>query len=400
MTSEKIWLVSVGAGWQQISGIKKAKNLGISVLAIDANGNAPGLKFADYYLVEDIFNFKKIINAIKNLGIIPNGVLSFISDAGMMCSAKIREEFDLIGPRTKTTQVLLNKNLQRKILQAEYPNLNPKWLLCNDENEAIKSLNEFESHIIIKPSDSAGSRAVSKTTISNKSNLKFIREAFKTSRSNTILIEEFIEGKELSVETFTKNNETKVIAISERILKGRVTANQIISYVPNNNQKDLIICTVSKVLKSFGYINGPAHIEMFIDKKGEIKIVEVAGRGGGFKIFDTLVPLVSGYDTMEASILQALGKNFQFPLQIRTKNFVVITYIQSSNGIVKSIEGFDNINYCDGIIAESFKKIGEKTKSSTNDADRLGYILSYDKNKEIAYKKNSVALKKINYQIL
>ena len=62
-------------------------------------------------------------------------------------------------------------------------------------------------------------------------------------------------------------------------------------------------------------------------------------------------------------------------------------------------KGFDSANTLDGVIAESLVKGGERTISSSNDRDRLGYVLSYAKNRKKALNQNNRALKDIEFQI-
>ena len=126
-----------------------------------------------------------------------------------------------------------------------------------------------------------------------------------------------------------------------------------------------------------GYKNGPCHSEVIVMDNDEIGVVEIAARGGGFIVFNDLVPKVSGVNISKLTILQAAGKKSS--INVVENNHVILRFILPREGKIKSISGFEKINNISGLIAASFVEEGDFVNAVSSDGDRLGYILSYGK---------------------
>ena len=130
---------------------------------------------------------------------------------------------------------------------------------------------------------------------------------------------------------------------------------------------------------------------------GSCGLVEVAGRGGGFMVFDEFVPQVSGVNIARFTALQAVG----IPLDAINifKKSAVLRFFPSRPGIVKSISGFDEANLIHGVQAASFVQIGHRQHLALADGDRLGYILSCSDSPQQAQKLADKAEKLIKFHI-
>ena len=104
-------------------------------------------------------------------------------------------------------------------------------------------------------------------------------------------------------------------------------------------------------------------------------MVEVAGRGGGFMVFDGLVPKISGVNIARLTALQAVG----LPVGEVTnwQKSAVLRFFPSRPGVLRNISGFHRANLINGVEAAPFAKVGDRFHQATIDGDRLGYILSY-----------------------
>ena len=87
--------------------------------------------------------------------------------------------------------------------------------------------------------------------------------------------------------------------------------------------------------------------EVIVMEDGNIGIVEIGARGGGFLVFNKFVPLVSGIDITELTIQQSTGTSFKLD---KVKNSAgILKFILPKKGKIKSIKGFENLNKIDGI---------------------------------------------------
>lgn len=381
------WLVSVTAGTIQCHGILEAKKIGLKVLSIDEDSNAKGFNISDKIINLSLSNTDEILKIIKDMNLNIVGTVSLCSDAGLILCGKIREYFNLPGEKVNTYKKFINKGVFRTILSKNLIT-NPHWVLVSNQSDARSYIDKFNFPLIIKPTESSGSRGVSKINSKTQNNLDLlITKAFQYSKNNEVIIESYMDGYECTVETFTDKGITTILAITEK-LKVDNTDGLIASELRTFNKESRIYNEISiliiKVIKIMGFNYGPCHSEVIIMKSGKIGIVEIGARGGGFLVFNSLVPLISGINIAKLTILQSVG--IEIKIGEVEKNHAILKFIIPKNGRIKSISGFDKINEIEGLSAQSFVKIGDTVKFSESDGDRLGYILSSAKSYEQAEK--------------
>lgn len=374
----KPWLVVISAGRWQVSGIHAAIKQGVRVLALDGDPNAEGLKIATKSVVVDIKNPDAVLSSIKSVEIIPNGVVSFASEVGMMSAAAVREYYNLTGPSINLTRLLTNKAYQRELWDKKGV-YGPKWAVITSLAMAKNCIKDFEIPCIVKPVDSSGSRGV--TRVDNLEDFEdAILRALKSSISNTVLIESFLEGNEFTVETFGDGKKIHVLAVTEKkkLLESKgVVAKEL--YTVSN---DLIAKNISdaavKAIEALNYYSGPGHTEIIVDKNNNPGLVEVAGRGGGFMVFEGMVKKVTGFDIVTATVMQSIGVEVQ--VNIEKKRSSVLRFISSKKGRVGKISGFKEANSIQNVDAGVLVSPGQLVNNVHGDGDRLAYILSVGKN--------------------
>ena len=367
------WLVAISAGRWQKSGIRLAVAAGIQVLALDNDKAAEGFAEATKGVVVDIKDPQAVLAAVESAGIIPAGVVSFASEVGMTAAALLREYYDLVGLNRETTIALSNKVRQREIWQMSGID-GPKWLKFNTSSEAKQNIEKIGYPCIVKPSDSAGSRGVTK--LDSKEGLDdAVQSALCHSDTETALVESFMSGTEYTVETFGDGKIIHVLAVTEKVKVSKVATVARELKTPESSVKvDTIADIAVKALCALNYMSGPGHIEVIMNDEGQVGLVEAAGRGGGFMVFERLVEKASGFDIVSATALQAIG--WDIPKIINKDRSVVLRFFPSRKGIVTKIEGFDDANQISGVEAEAFVTIGQQINDVKGDGDRLGYILS------------------------
>ena len=376
------WLISICAGWQQKQSLLNAKHLGIKVIAFDADINAPCKSIVDLFFPIDVHDSKAIIKKIEQLQITPVVAVSFISDLGMQTAGIINDYFKTDGMSKELADKLTNKKLQRTCWES-LSMFNPKWRCIKDLSvpKVERLLNQFSGPVMIKPIDAAGSRGVFKINKPSVNDVPLLKEALKFSKKHEIIIEEYIDGREFSVESFWRDGECEILAISERFVLHDKTASTIISTVFPSEIENIIIDATIKANLALGVRYGLTHTELILDKENKPFLLETAGRGGGFYVFDELVHKVTGIDYSKVYI-GLLMKQEPIDQTIERKRSAAIKYLPSELGTVKSISGFSEANQLAGVKAECFIKEGDSTRACTNDADRVGYILVHGESRK------------------
>lgn len=369
------WLVSVCAGRWQRDGILRARRAGLKVIALDGDPAAPGLAEADRRITVDIRDPQAVVAAVESSGIRPSGAIAFVAEAGMLAAAALRERFDLPGPGVSLTRSLTNKAEQRKAwLAAGVPG--PRWELARTAAEAKASLARIGLPAIVKPVDSAGSRGVTKIESLDQFAAAALN-AFAASRSGLILIESYMNGEEFTVETFASGGKTTVLAVTEKIKvpgTGGTVAMELATPDRPKSEVDAVSDAAVLALKALDYTDGPGHTEVILGPQGP-GLVESAGRGGGFMVFEGLIPRASGFDAATACALQAVGLVPPVPTN-GPRRAVVLRFFPSRRGVVRAVEGLDQANALPGVEAGAFVAVGDRVGQARSDGDRLGYILS------------------------
>jgi biotin carboxylase len=376
------WLISICAGWQQKQSLLNAKSLDIKIIAFDIDANAPCKSIVDIFFPIDIFDTSSIIEKIECLGIKTIGAVSFISDLGMKTAGILNDYFKTGGLTEELANKLTNKKLQRECWDS-IGMFNPKWTSISNLSvkEINRAINQFPGKaVMIKPVDSAGSRGIIKIDNLSKNDIPLLKESSKFSSTGEVIIEEYIEGREFSIESFWNNGSCEILAISERIVLNNRSASLIISTdLPNDIERTIQDAAIASNT-ALGVRFGPTHTELILDSENKPFLLETAGRGGGFNVFDGLVPLVTGINYSKVFIEQ-LTRRKTSSYQVEKKNFAAIKYLPSRAGVIKSILGFEEANNIKGVMAECFVEKGDLTNASMADADRIGYIIVAGKTK-------------------
>ncbi|MDH7552962.1 MAG: alpha-hydroxy-acid oxidizing protein [Spirochaetota bacterium] len=370
-------IMVIGGGLLQVPVIQTAQKMGLQVIVTDYNPNALGMKYADIPIVMSTRDIEGSVRvAKKQHEITPiSGVLTVGTDASATVAA-VANALNLPGIKFEDAIAATNKiKMRTRFFEhgVPSPHFFPVWSL-SDAKKACKVLG---FPVVIKPSDNMGARGV--VRIDNKNQ---IADAFafakSASPSGELIIEEFMEGHELSIDAVVFNGEVTFTGIADRIIEYPPhfveTGHTMPSQLPKEVQDSA--CEVMKAgIKALGIHLGCAKGDIKITKDGP-KIGELAARlSGGFMSAYTY-PLSTGVNLMRAAIEVALGQepgNLE-PLYNRVS---IERAIITKPGIVKKICGVEEALKIPGI-AEIFitVKPGDKVKKPTSNVEKAGHIIA------------------------
>lgn len=373
----------IGAGRHQLRGIQKAKEMGLFVIATDGDSTAPGLGLADMSYVLDVKDIEANLDIAKKNSI--DGVLAVASEVSLKTVGTITEKLSLPGSNLSVIDRCTDKGLMRdSFLKGGVAS--PKSYAVYSYEEALEKANKIQYPVVIKPADNAGSRGVRMVCAEQDLKEAYLR-AFENSRKGKVLIEEFMEGVEVSVEAFMYEGRMNIIALSDKVRTPPPYLVDIAALFPikyPNNVQEEIIEVARKAIEATGIEVGPVHMELIMTKDGPVP-VEVAARGPGFKIFTDILPNITGIDLLKALIQISLGET---PDLKKTRNMsAAIKFIDTKSGILKKISGLEEAKKVKGIYElELYAKEGDKVFNLTCGSDRIGHIISITDNREKAEK--------------
>ena len=369
----------IGANEFQNKLVLKAKELGIETHVFAWEDGAVAKENSDFFYPISITEKEKILEICKKIKI--DGVCSISSDLAMPTVNFIAKELDLIGNSLECTKLTTNKYAMRNQLSKN--NLPcPKYFLINSDFN-IDNLKDLDYPLIVKPTDRSGSRGIYK--VNNKEELKNgIKNSLKESFSREVIVEEFIEGNEYSVEAISQNGKHKIIQITKKFTTGSPHFIETGHIQPACLSKEITEKIYNIIIKSLDVLkvsNGASHSEIKI-LNDEVKIIEIGARMGGDFIGSDLVNISTGVDFLKLVLDISLGEEIlkNFPI-IENKNIAFVKFIFTK----EDLEKFEKIKskYEKNILEFSFEK---NLKDVTDSSTRNGYYLMKIENTNILEK--------------
>ena len=370
-------LMVLAAGLLQIPVIKKAKEMGYYVIAVDDDPKAPGMALADKAIVPGgLMNEEKLVAIAKEEQI--DGVIHPCSEVAMNVMGRINDELGLCGISKEIAIRATNKHLMREAFET-YGAPSPKSILTKDEEDAWNVFcHEFDTNAILKPSRNSGSRGIAKVEkgIAKEAFVSLYRRALDESRDHQVLIEQFIEGPEFSVEVIVWKGEPHVLAVTD---KKTTEAPYFVEL--GHNQPSVYPEEIQQKLKdgsaagckALGLTYCAAHCELKI-QNGEAYLMEIGARMGGDFISTELTHLSSGIDMVAATIDVVLGVEPNLN-PVEEKHGVAIRYFTPKPGKVMAIKHTELLNRLDVYDAEIYVKPGDEVKEVKSSLDRSGHVI-------------------------
>lgn len=373
-------IMVLAAGLLQIDVIEKAKSMGYYVLAVDGNPKAPGFNVADKAICADIVNEETMLKNARDEHV--DGVIHPCSEVSMAVMGRINDELGLSGISREQAICATNKHLMRKAFEkGNAPS--PKSILAQDAEDAWRRLqSEFDTDAILKPSRNSGSRGIAKVS-RNMDKGDFIRaydEALSESRDHSVLIEQFIEGPEFSIEMIVWQGEIHVLTVTDKKTTGAPHFVEL-----GHNQPSCFSATDVETLKAaaiagvraLGVNNCACHAEAKL-MNGKAYLMEVGARLGGDFISTELTHLSTGIDMVAAAIDVVLGVEPDLSAKEEPMG-VCIRYFCPKPGKLVSISNTEVLNNPHVYLWEIYPKEGDVIPAVTSSLCRSGHVIVTEK---------------------
>lgn len=271
-------ILVLGTGNAQTDFIGFCKVFGLEVHSCSYKNEGRGIVQSDYFSIINITDHQTVRKYAQEHNI--DLIYSTGSELAMQTIAQASENLSLpvfIDNQTATT--CTNKHLMRAALD-NLPQYTVKHMAVKSKHETSR-WSKFPA--IVKPDDSQGQRGI--TVVKKPSELETAyRNAINYSRSSTVIIEEFIDGFEISANTYVVNGQPKIAFFTKRISFNEYPGGIIKRHeypVSEGLDKDQIYHLLHAVLMKLGIRNGPAYLQLIVNKEGNLKVLEVTPRLDG-----------------------------------------------------------------------------------------------------------------------
>lgn len=302
-------LMILGGSRYAMPLIDIAHKLGIYVITADYLPDNIAHKFSDEYVNVSIIEKDKVLEAAQTRNI--DGIVSFACDPGVVSAAYVAEKMGLpFQCSYESACILQDKGRFRKFLTDNGFNC-PKAKRYVDKESPLKDIDFFTWPVIVKPTDSAGSKGV--TRVDKLEDLPdAINTALEGAHNGAFIIEDFLtfEGYHSSTDPFTVDGELKFATYSDQLFDPDADNPYTPAYIiwPSTMLKEHqqeLTSEIQRLMKLLGMKTGIYNIETCV-ANGKPYIMEVSPRGGGCKIAE-LQKMAYGVDLIEAEVKKAVG---------------------------------------------------------------------------------------------
>lgn len=380
-------LLVLAAGILQVPVIKKAKEIGYYVIAADGDSNAVGLQLADKAICANITDEEVMLKIAREQHI--DGVIHPCSEVSMNVMGRINDELGLAGITKEQAIRATNKHLMRNAFEKGNAPSPMSILTKSAEDAWIHLQNDLSTNGILKPSRNSGSRGIAKVSrnMDKEDFVKAYNIALNESRDKSVLIEQFIDGPEFSIEIIVWNSEVNVLTVTDKKTTGAPHFVELGHNQPSCFSKEdvetLKTAAVAGV-KALGVNNCACHAEAKL-MDGKAYLMEIGARLGGDFISTELTHLSTGIDMVAAAIDVALGMEPDLSIKEEPKG-ACIRYFCPKAGKLVSVTNTEVLNDPRVYKKEIYVRKGDIIPEITSSLSRSGHVIVIEKTPQEAVK--------------
>jgi len=300
-------LAIIGASYLQLPLVQKAKEMGIETHCFAWEDGAVCKDISDYFYPVSILEKEQILEICQQVKV--DGITPIASDAAVPTVCFVAGKMGLISNAFEDAAAATDKYKMRQRF-AENAVSSPRFVIADKKY----SVENFRFPLIVKPTDRSGSRGVKK--IEHSVDLKeAVERAQAESFTHQAIVEEYISGSEISVESISWKGEHYILAITDKVTTEEPYFVELEHHQPSQLSAEIQQRIKSETLKALTALNinyGASHAEFKVTAAGEVFAIEVGARMGGDFIGSHLVKLSTGYDFVKGVVNVSLG-NFEEP---------------------------------------------------------------------------------------
>ncbi len=374
----------------QIVLLNQLRERGIYTILADNNINAVARTYADDFVKVDILDYEEVEKIVIEKKV--DFLIAVCADQVLLTVTKVSENLGLpCYLDYKTTCAISDKGYMKDIFQKHgIPSSRYAFMSTLDKDK----ISEMSYPLVVKPVDAYSSKGVRKCN--NYEELTtYFTEAAQISRSGVVIVEEYVEGFELTVDFQIVDGKAYLLCASntekvnykDRFLAFRTRYPAVIS---SDTLKRIKIIG-QKIADAFKLKNTPMLIQLLSDDTKESVLEFSARTGGGAKYL--LLKKASGFDPISAVIDLTLGKKPTLGKIQSESKYIVNEFLYCYPGIFDKLVGFEQLK-TEKIISEywQFKWSGAEIVAANTSSDRVASItIQADTFEDLVRKHNEAA---------
>ena len=364
--SQPARLLVLGAGVAQLGLLEAAAARDLTVIAVDRDPLAPGFAFATERAVvssEDEQGVERLARARSVDGLISPG-----ADWPVGIAARVAEHLGLPHPISGATAVLATTKTRQRERFAAARVLQPQTFATADP--------AIPFPCVVKAPDRQGQRGL--TLVSERSGLAAAVEAAAAeSRGGGVLVEELIDGPELTVNAVSVDGVFVPLTVTDRLLADPPAFGVALAHAwPSRYGTDGVVAAARAAVAALGITNGPSYTQLRLGADGRAYVVEVAARLGGGHDAE-LCRSALGVDLNDAALSFALGEPCDDVSQSSGVGGACVLFLVAPEGVLRAVEGVEEAAALDGVAwVRVYRRPGWRFGPLRRGADRAGAILA------------------------
>lgn len=381
-------LLVLGAGPAQLGLLEAAHDRGLWVAVVDRDPAAPGFRFADRRCIlstEDEPAIERLITALEIDGIVSPG-----TDWPVGVAARVAERSGLPHPIEPATAVLATNKLRQRERLREGGVPQPRWWVVGGGDPPP----DVAGPVVVKAPDRQGQKGL--TLVEDPAELPAaIERARAVARNGLALVEELVDGPEVTVVGFSVGGSFTALAVTDRVVAEQPAFGVALAHVWPSEVSDTLKVsdTVSQALIALGIANGPSYTQLRIGAGGP-KVIEVAARLGGGHDAE-LVQAVTGIDLNGLTIDAAVGRPHDVGTVEPRVGGAVTKFLIAPSGVLESVEVPDDLVGVHQV--RIYREPGYVHAPLRRGADRAGALLATGASREEALARANAAADRIRF---
>jgi len=375
-------LLVLGAGRHQTPLIARAEERGIEVVVADYLPDSPGKAFATHPTMVDAFDVQAVCELAQRYAV--DGVITTGTDQPVVTMAEVAQRLglpEIVSPRT--ARIATDKSRMKEVL-VDAGVVMARFVAVRDARTAIPACGEMQLPFVVKPTDSQGQRATRR--VDRREDLEpAVAAAVAESRRGEALVEEFVEGMEVTASVWVTDGALDVLMVTDRVTYNAPPAIGVaVQHVHPSHYAaphlEEIAAILERVRAAYGVDRGPMYVQMIITPAGAVFVVEAAVRvGGGHEI--SLIPMVTGHDLRDRLIDLALTGSCE-PLAHDDEErgsvpHALVNFLVARPGTIAAQLGMEEL-IADGVVAEGefYRRVGDRQDIIEDGQGRVGYFIT------------------------
>ncbi|MFJ2217183.1 ATP-grasp domain-containing protein [Streptomyces sp. NPDC101062] len=308
-------LLVLGASEEHIPLYQEARRRGIPTIAVDMRADAPAFRCADAALRISTRDVEAIAYALGDVR--PTGIVGGASDAALATWHALGVRYDAPYVYPSDAFAALDKAAFHAVV-ASCGITDYGWAVSSDPDEVVAKAAGLAFPLVIKPVDGSGSKGV--TLVARPDDLPTaVAHARVYSASRTVIAEEFVQGRQLTIDLFLHDGRSMMTCVKEQeFVAGGFVVRRIGTVELPSAEHDHLETSAERLCRALGIVDGPANFDLVLGADGQGRIIEANPRLSGDSI-PRLHTAAYGVNVVGALVALALGEPFDGHL-VRTRN--------------------------------------------------------------------------------